>query len=113
VPTTPRRQTDRGRSAPRDHNPIVPYDLTGTVRWLDRQGRVVVVHVTDCNGHARRFLDHDLTVRLPGDPPPELLEELLPGTAVDVHARMPRELGSRTPEVMDALHVRPVPYPLA
>jgi hypothetical protein len=92
-----------GTHAPgRDHNPMVAYELRGTVRWVERDGDRFVVHVTDTNGHAARFLGNDVTVEAAaGD---RSGDELLPGADARVKTRMPREIDA-LPEVVQANRV--------
>jgi hypothetical protein len=71
-----------------------------------------VVHVTGGNGHARRFLDRDVTFNLrtchlttpdvDGDGMRDVTD-VLPGVGVRVKARMSRRLGRVVPDLITAL----------
>lgn len=85
----------------RARNPLVSYDIAGTVRWLDRDLGRAVVHVTEANGHAGALLGDDVTVDLrdarmsaPGRP----LVSILPGNEVRLRTRLPREMPEGMPD---------------
>jgi hypothetical protein len=90
----------------RNQNPLVNYELSGTIRWLDVELERIVLAVAATDGHAGPFLGQDVSVavgdaRLHG----ATLRELVPGTAVTVKARLPRELGGTAPDPLPALSV--------
>ena len=93
------------RTPGRNHNPTATYEFDGTVRWYDggADSCRFVVHVRATNHHAGRFLDEDVTFApAPGVDAPE---GLLPGVAVQVRARMPRDLGPDAPDPITATRI--------
>lgn len=96
------------RGPARTHNPLVDYELRGTVRWLDTDLERLVLSVERAGGHAGAFLGRDVTVDL------EMARvhgadaaALLPGTRVDVKLRLARDLGAGLPDLVaaHAVHV--------
>ncbi|MCW2957503.1 MAG: hypothetical protein JWP18_306 [Solirubrobacterales bacterium] len=90
-------------------NPVVVYEVTGTVRWLDTDLDRIVVGVHDTDGHAGMFLGRDVTVdveaaRLNG----VTAEGLVPGTEVRVKTHLPRSLGAELPEMLTAASISAV-----
>lgn len=87
----------------RSPNPLVNYELTGTVRWLDVDLERMVVGVRDTDGHAGAFQGRDVTVdleaaRVHGG----AIGDLMPGTEVRVKTRLQRELGPQLPDLLQA-----------
>lgn len=85
-------------------NPLVSYELTGEVRWLDVPLERIVLVVRSTNGHAGSFLGRDVTVdlssaRIHGG----TLDELVPGTELHVKARLARSLHGELPDPFPAL----------
>lgn len=97
-------------SSGRSPNPLVNYELSGTVRWLDAALERIVVDVRETDGHAGVFQGQDVTVDLEcarvhgGD-----VADLLPGTAIRIKCRLPRELDGRLPDLLPALSVTVLP----
>lgn len=87
-------------------NPLVNYELTGAVRWLDVPLERIVLAVRDTDGHAGSFLGSNVTVDLElarlGE---HALGDLVPGTELHVKLRMPRDLGHPLPDLLQALSV--------
>jgi hypothetical protein len=103
-----------GGGGPHGHarasNPLVNYELSGTVRWLDVELERIVVGVQETDGHAGVFRGQDVTVdleaaRLAAGP----MDELVPGTRVRIKLRLRRDLGSRLPDLLPALSVGVLP----
>lgn len=97
-------------SDPRSTNPLVNYELSGTVRWLDLELERMVVGVRKTDGHAGMFQGRDVTVdlkvaRVHGGS----IEELVPGSQVKVKLRLPRELDGKLPDLLPALSVTVLP----
>lgn len=91
-------------TAGRSHNPTVAYELAGVVRWVDAELDRIVVHVTEAGGRAGRWLGEDVTLDLSDSRRPDL--DLLPGIAVRVRARLPRDLGASVPDPVPAVSIR-------
>lgn len=92
-----------GEHAPgRSHNPLVAYELSGTVRWVEPDERFVLL-VEDTNSHAGGFRGQDVTVDA-SDGRVDL--EVLPGLKVAVTTRLPRELEGAPPALIAAHSVR-------
>jgi hypothetical protein len=90
-------------------NPLVVYEVTGTVRWLDADLDRIVVGVHDTDGHAGMVLGRDVTVdveaaRLNG----VTVDGLVPGTEIRVKTHLPRDLGAELPEMLTAASVSAV-----
>lgn len=84
-------------------NPLVNYELSGQVRWLDVALQRMVVGVRKTDGHAGVFLGQDVTVdleaaRVHGGE----IGDLMPGTDVRVKLRLQRDLGPTMPELLEA-----------
>ncbi|HYF26447.1 MAG TPA: hypothetical protein VD931_11965 [Baekduia sp.] len=79
------------------------YELAGEVRWLDAGLDRIVVRIGEASGRAGRWLGEDVTFDLARSRRPDA--ELLPGTNVRVHARLPRDLGATAPDPVPALSV--------
>jgi hypothetical protein len=87
-------------------NPLVVYEMSGTVRWLDADLDRIVLNVSDTDGHAGMFRGRDVTVdveaaRLNG----VTVDGLVPGTAVRVKTHLPRNLGADVPDLVSAASV--------
>jgi hypothetical protein len=91
------------RRHPHGGDPLVNYELIGTVRWLDVELSRIVVGVDETRGHAGGFLGHDVTVDL-GDAAlhDATLDALTPGVRVRVKTRLPETHGARLPELVPA-----------
>lgn len=110
------------RSASRNHNPTVVYEIDGEIRWLDEELARIVVRVTDANGHAGAMRGNDVTfgigearvtaqdVNTDGTPG---VQDLLPGVLVRVRARLPRSLDGGVPDLVEATSVATLPSPVA
>jgi hypothetical protein len=95
------------RHTARSSNPLVNYEMSGTVRWLDVDLERMVLGVEGTDGHAGAFLGRDVTVdlemaRVHG----ASLDGLLPGTRVRVKLRLPRDLGAELPDLVAAYSVQ-------
>lgn len=84
-------------------NPLVNYELLGTVRWLDAELERMVLGVRETDGHAGAFQGRDVTIdlqcaRVNGG----VVDDLTPGVEVRVKLRLPRDLGPAIPELLEA-----------
>lgn len=91
------------RGSGHSHDPLVNYELTGTVRWLDEELQRVVVGVEETGGHAGPFLGQDVTVDLASAAlHGAALADLTPGVRLRVKTRLHAELGRLLPELVCA-----------
>jgi hypothetical protein len=102
---------NRGDGAPRRRRPPqrrATYRLSGTLRWVDVSGQTAVLMVQDANSAGRRLKGRTVTLDL-RDARLDTLDrdrdgrrtglDLLPGEAVTVTARLPRDLPAPPAEV--------------
>ncbi|QEC49855.1 hypothetical protein FSW04_21320 [Baekduia soli] len=94
----------------RSNNPLVNYELTGEIRWLDVPLERVVLGVQQTDGHAGAFCGRDVTLDLePARVYGGRLETLTPGTRIHVKLRLPRDLGGELPDLPSAHSVTVLP----